>query len=135
MQFRNLKKQYEELKPKIDQALGEVLRESNYISGRQVEELEKELAAYVGVKHCVTCANGTDALTLALMVWGIKEGDAVFVPDFTFFISRDRCLRRSSSGIYRYIGRYIQYGSGQSGAGHRSGSKGRKAGAEGNRDR
>ena len=85
MQFRNLKKQYEELKPKIDQALGEVLRESNYISGRQVEELEKELAAYVGVKHCVTCANGTDALTLTLVVWGIKEGDAVLVPDFTFF--------------------------------------------------
>jgi len=45
------------------------------------------LADYVGVKHCVTCANGTDALSLAMMAWGIKEGDAVFVPDFTFFSS------------------------------------------------
>ncbi|MCI5995891.1 MAG: DegT/DnrJ/EryC1/StrS family aminotransferase, partial [Blautia sp.] len=61
--------------------------DSNYISGRQVAELEQSLAEYVGVKHCITCANGTDALTLALMTWGIGEGDAVFVPDFTFFSS------------------------------------------------
>lgn len=103
MQFRNLKKQYEELKPKIDQALGEVLRESNYISGRQVEELEKELAAYVGVKHCVTCANGTDALTLALMVWGIKEGDAVFVPDFTFFSSAETAAYAGAVPVFTDI--------------------------------
>ena len=47
--------------------------------------METELAEYVGVKHCITCANGTDALSLALMVWNIGVGDAVFVPDFTFF--------------------------------------------------
>jgi len=51
--------------------------------------LEQELAAYVGVKHCLTCANGTDALTLALKAWGIGPGDAVFVPDFTFFSSAE----------------------------------------------
>ncbi len=50
-----------------------------------MKELEERLAEYVGVKHCITCANGTDALSLVLMAWGIKEGDAVFVPDFTFF--------------------------------------------------
>ena len=50
-------------------------------------ELEEKLAQYVGVKHCISCANGTDALTLALMAWGIGPGDAVFVPDFTFFSS------------------------------------------------
>ena len=87
MQFRDLKAQYHALKTEIDAAMEEVVENSNFISGRQVEELEKSLAEYVGVKHCITCSNGTDALTLALMTWGIKEGDAVFVPDFTFFSS------------------------------------------------
>ncbi len=50
-------------------------------------ELEGKLAEYVGVKHCITCGNGTDALTIVLMAWGVGEGDAVFVPDFTFFAS------------------------------------------------
>ena len=85
MQFRDLKAQYQALKPEIDQAVSQVITDSNSISGKQVEKLEKSLAEYVGVKHCISCANGTDALTLALMAWGIKEGDAVFVPDFTFF--------------------------------------------------
>lgn len=87
MQFRDLKAQYQALKEDIDRAMSQVLTDSNYISGRQVAELEQSLAEYVGVKHCITCANGTDALTLALMTWGIGEGDAVFVPDFTFFSS------------------------------------------------
>ncbi len=87
MQFRDLKKQYELLKPNIDKAIAEAVSSSRYISGPQVKELESILAEYVGVKHCITCANGTDALTLALMAWGIGEGDAVFVPDFTFFSS------------------------------------------------
>ncbi len=87
MEFRDLKTQYRVLKDDIDKACEEVMLNCNFISGKQVEELEKELAEYVGVKHCVTCGNGTDALSLALMAWGIKEGDAVFVPDFTFFAS------------------------------------------------
>lgn len=87
MQFRDLKKQYEVLKPEMELAMQEVLTSANYISGRQVSELEQQLADYVGMKYCVTCGNGTDAITLALMAWGIGEGDAVFVPDFTFFSS------------------------------------------------
>lgn len=87
MQFRDLQRQYEYLKSDIDRAISDVLLSSRYISGPQVGELEEQLAEYVGVKHCVTCANGTDALTLSLMAWGIGEGDAVFVPDFTFFSS------------------------------------------------
>lgn len=85
MQFRDLKQQYQVLKKDIDQALLQVAAECNYISGRQVNDLENSLAEYVGVRHCITCANGTDALSLAMMAWGIGEGDAVFVPDFTFF--------------------------------------------------
>ena len=87
MQFRDLKQQYQVLKKDIDQAMVKVATDCNFISGAQVADLEKELAEYVGVKHCVTCANGTDALSIAMMAWEIGSGDAVFVPDFTFFSS------------------------------------------------
>lgn len=87
MQFRDLKKQYKTLKPEMDPAIQQVLTTGNFISGTQVTELEEQLSAYVGAKHCITCGNGTDALTLALMAWNIGPGDAVFVPDFTFFAS------------------------------------------------
>lgn len=87
MQFRDLKKQYEVLKPQMDAAISQVLSSAQYISGQQVRELEQQLAEYVGVKHCITCANGTDALGLALHAWGIGPGDAVLVPDLTFFAS------------------------------------------------
>jgi dTDP-4-amino-4,6-dideoxygalactose transaminase len=87
MEFRDLKRQYQVLKTEIDSNIQKVLQNTNFISGSQVVELEEKLAQYVGVKHCISCANGTDALTLALMAWGIGPGDAVFVPDFTFFSS------------------------------------------------
>ena len=89
MQFRDLKSQYRALKPQMDEAIQAVLDSSDYIAGDQVEELEKELAEYVGVKNCVSCGNGTDALVLALKAWGIGAGDAVFVPDHTFFSSAE----------------------------------------------
>ena len=85
MQFRDLKHQYQVLKDDIDKAILKVASDCNFISGKQVKDLEAELAEYVGVKYCVTCANGTDALSLAMMAWEISVGDAVFVPDFTFF--------------------------------------------------
>lgn len=87
MEFRDLKKQYQVLKDDIESKIQSVCDSARYISGPEVKELEKQLAEYVGVKHCITCANGTDAITLALKVWGIGSGDAVFVPDFTFFSS------------------------------------------------
>ena len=87
MEFRDLKRQYEVLKREIDERTANVIASAHFISGPEVKELEKKLAEYVGVKHCVTCANGTDALTLACMVWQVGPKDAVFVPDFTFFSS------------------------------------------------
>ncbi len=87
MEFRDLKQQYQLHKAEIDEAIQSVLNRSDFINGSCVKQLESELAEYIGVKHCVTCANGTDALQLALMTWGIGVGDAVFVPDFTFFSS------------------------------------------------
>lgn len=85
MQFRDLKTQYQALKPQIDSAIQSVLDSSAFILGSPVAELEKRLANYVGCKHCITCANGTDALQLSLMSLGVGSGDAVFAPDFTFF--------------------------------------------------
>lgn len=85
MEFKDLKEQYRRNQKEIDEAIKSVLTCTNFISGRQVIALEERLASYVGVKHCITCGNGTDALQLALMTWNIGVGDAVFVPDFTFF--------------------------------------------------
>lgn len=87
MQFRDLSKQYEILKEQIDMKVQDVCSSAHYIAGTQVKELEAQLAKYVGVKHCISCGNGTDALTLAIKAWKLGKGDAVFVPDFTFFSS------------------------------------------------
>jgi hypothetical protein len=85
MEFIDLKTQYKKLEKEINANIQNVLNKGNYILGEEVKKLEEELASYVGVKYCATCANGTDALSLALMALDIKEGDAVFVPSFTFY--------------------------------------------------
>ncbi len=100
MQFRDLKKQYQVLKKDIDAAMVEVAANCNFINGQQVKDLEKALAEYVGVKHCVTCGNGTDALTMAMMAWGFGEGDAVFVPDFTFFSSGEIVSHAGATPVF-----------------------------------
>lgn len=85
MNFRDLNRQYLAMKAEMDEAMLSVVASGAYILGPQVAELERQLADYVGVKHCITCANGTDALWLAMRALGLQSGDAVFVPDFTFF--------------------------------------------------
>lgn len=87
MEFRDLKAQYQALKPEIDAGIQSVIDSTAFILGEPVAELERRLAEYVGRKYCVTCGNGTDALQLALMVWGVGPGDAVFTSDFTYFAS------------------------------------------------
>nr|WP_315112797.1 DegT/DnrJ/EryC1/StrS family aminotransferase [Clostridium intestinale] len=99
MEFRDLKIQYERYKNEIDSAIQNVINNTNFIEGKEVKELEELLAEYVGVKHCITCANGTEAMTLALMAWNIKEGDAVFLPDFTFFSTGEVVLFRGATPI------------------------------------
>lgn len=87
MQFRDLISQYQALKTEIDEGIQAVIDSSAFILGKPVTELENKLAEYVGRMHCVACGNGTDALQLALMIWGIGPGDAVFTSDFTYFAS------------------------------------------------
>jgi len=85
MHFRDIKAQYLRYKTEIDLAIQDVLMNSEFIGGSKVTNFESELAEFVNVKHCISCANGTDAMTLVMMAWGITTDDAVFVPDFTFF--------------------------------------------------
>lgn len=87
MQFHDLQAQYQALKSEIDAGMAEVLAKGQFILGPQVTELENQLAQDVKRPYCVSCGNGTDALVLILMLWGIGPGDAVFVPDFTYFAS------------------------------------------------
>ena len=87
--FNDLEAQYAHLKKEIDAGIASVIEGCHFISGPQVEELEKALCAYTGRKYCVTVSSGTDALLMPLMAWGIHEGDAVFVPGFTFFATAE----------------------------------------------
>jgi dTDP-4-amino-4,6-dideoxygalactose transaminase len=89
MHFIDLPAQYQHLKSKIDARIQAVLDHGKYIMGPEVLELEEKLADYVGVKHAISCANGTDALQLALMAMEVKAGDAVFCPTFTFFATAE----------------------------------------------
>ena len=100
MQFRDLKKQYEVLRNDIDNGINEVISSTSFILGKKEQELESKLADYVGRKYCVGVANGSDALELALMVMNIKEGDAVFVPDFTYIASAAVICRVGATPIF-----------------------------------
>ena len=89
MQFRDLKTQYTVLKDEMDKAILDVVASGAFVMGPKIKEMETAFAEYVGAKHCVACNSGTDALLLALKAWDVKEGDAVFVPSFTFFASAE----------------------------------------------
>lgn len=80
----DLNRQLEPIKAEIDSAIQAVLHASNFINGSQVREFERNLSAWVGVKHVISCGNGTDALQLAFMALGLKPGDEVLVPTFTY---------------------------------------------------
>ena len=82
--FIDLAAQQARIKPQIDAAIARVLAHGGYVMGPEVRTFEEKLAAFAGARHAVSCANGTEALVLPLMAWGIGPGDAVFCPSFTF---------------------------------------------------
>ena len=100
MEFIDLKEQYKTLKDKIDSNIQNVLNNANYIMGTEVKELEKQLADYTGRKYCATCANGTDALTIAMKVLDVCENDAVFVPSFTFYSTAEVVSLEGATPIF-----------------------------------
>lgn len=84
IQMVDLQAQYLRIKPEIDQAILEVVASSQFIGGPAVQRFQQSLASYLGVKHVIPCANGTDALQIALMALGLQPGDEVIVPAFTY---------------------------------------------------
>lgn len=100
MQFIDLKAQYAALRGEINANIQAVLDSAQFIGGPQVKQLEQELADFVGRKHCITCANGTDALQIAYMVAGVGEGDAVFCPDMTFISSTEPAKMFGATSVF-----------------------------------
>ena len=89
LEFIDLNAQQSRIRDRIDARISAVLNHGKYIMGPEVFELEEKLANATGVNHVISCANGTDALVLALMALGVKKGDAVFCPTFTFFATAE----------------------------------------------
>lgn len=89
VQFIDLKAQQQRIRDKIDAAIAAVLDHGQYIMGPEVKQFEQDLKAFTGARHALSCANGTDALTLVMMAWGVGPGDAVFVPSFTYVASAE----------------------------------------------
>lgn len=84
LQMVDLKRQYLKIKPEVDAAVTRVIESTAFINGPEVKEFAAELAAYLGVKHVIPCANGTDALQIALMALGLQPGDEVITPSYTY---------------------------------------------------
>lgn len=100
MEYIDLKAQYKRLKDKIDNNIQNAISNAEFISGPEVKQLEEKLAEYVGRKYCVTCANGTDALTIAMRVLNVKTNDAVFVPSFTFYSTSEVVSLEGATPIF-----------------------------------
>lgn len=100
MEFIDLKNQYQRLKPQIDAAIQRVLDHGQYILGPEVAELEEKLVAYTGAKYCITVANGTDALQIALMALGVGPGDEVITPGFTYIATAETVALLRAKPVY-----------------------------------
>ncbi|MFV5389601.1 DegT/DnrJ/EryC1/StrS aminotransferase family protein [Acinetobacter baumannii] len=98
--FIDLKAQQNRIKDKIDAGIQNVLIHGQYILGPEVIELEEKLASYVGAKHCITCANGTDALQIAQMAFGIGSGDEVITPGFTYIATAETVALLGAKPVY-----------------------------------
>lgn len=100
MDFIDLKSQQARIKDKIDAGIARVLAHGQYILGPEVAELEEKLAAYTGAKYCISCANGTDALQIALMALGVGPGDEVITPGFTYIATAEAAAVLGAKPVY-----------------------------------
>lgn len=89
IQMVDLKRQYQQIKNEVDAAISDVVGSAAFINGRQVGLFAEELSAYLGVKHVIPCANGTDALQIAMMALGLEPGDEVITPSFTYIATTE----------------------------------------------
>jgi UDP-2-acetamido-2-deoxy-ribo-hexuluronate aminotransferase len=100
MEFIDLKSQYLNLKKEIDAGISRVLDHGQFILGPEVAELEEKLAAYTGAKHCISVANGTDALQIVQMAFGIGPGDEVITPGFTYIATAETVALLGAKPVY-----------------------------------
>jgi len=100
MQFIDLAAQQALIKDEIDQGIARVLAHGMYVLGPEISELEQALAEFAGTKHCIACANGTDALQIAQMAFGIGPGDEVIVPGFTFIATAETVALLGAKPVY-----------------------------------
>lgn len=98
--FFDLAAQQDRLRTQIDAGIARVLAHGQYILGPEVAELEEKLAAYTGAAHCITCANGTDALQIALMALGVGPGDEVITPGFTYIATAEAAAILGAKVVY-----------------------------------
>jgi UDP-2-acetamido-2-deoxy-ribo-hexuluronate aminotransferase len=89
MDFIDLKKQYQAIRPSLQKRLDAIFEKASFIMGKEIPELEEKLASYTGVNHCLACSSGTDALLLPLMALGVGPGDAVFTSTYTFIATAE----------------------------------------------
>lgn len=100
MQFIDLQSQYQRLKPQIDAAIQRVLDHGQFILGPEVAELEEKLVVYTGARYCISVANGTDALQIALMALGVGPGDEVITPGFTYIATAETVALLRAKPVY-----------------------------------
>jgi len=100
IQFIDLAAQQRRIKPQLDAAIARVLAHGGYIMGKEVGEFEKQLCAFTGAKYALSCSNGTDAITLALMAYNVQAGDAVFCPSFTFAATAEVVALRGATPVF-----------------------------------
>lgn len=100
IEFIDLKAQQARIKEQIDAGIQKVLAHGQYILGPEVAELEEKLAAFTGSKYCITCANGTDALQIAQMAFGIGPGDEVITPGFTYIATAETVALLGAKPVY-----------------------------------
>jgi len=98
--FCNLKKQYQSIKYEINKTILEVIKNTSFILGKKVEELENEISKYCGVKYGVGVASGTDAILLALIASGIRKGDEVITTPLTFVATTESIIRTGARPVF-----------------------------------
>jgi len=101
--FFDLKRQYSEIAAKVEENVVEVMRSGQFIEGAATKELEKRLAEYLGVKHVITCGNGTDSLRIGLQACGIGAGDEVITTAFSFFATAEAIAQTGATPVFADI--------------------------------
>ena len=103
IQMVDLASQYQRLKAEIDPAIQTVLNQANYINGAPVKQFSKDLASYLSIKHVIPCANGTDALQIALMALDLPEGSEIITPGFSYIAVAEACLLLNLKPVYAEV--------------------------------